>query len=158
MARILIADDDPEVCDFLRRAMQRKVDAQVEIAANGAEALEMLTATPFDLAIIDMYMPHLTGLEVLRAVRRKGLPIKIILLTGMATVEVARKAWRSGAQDFQEKPIILHGLVAAVQSFLEDRKPYSLSNREGMFAKEHGNYDSGRKRKWYKGRRRKAKD
>ena len=137
MVRILIADDDPNIRDFLRRAMQRKVAAaQVETAGDGIEALTKLKATLFNLAIIEMYMPRMTGLEVLRAVRRKSLSTKIILLTGMATEELARKALSSGVQDFQEKPVILHGLINAVHGLLEKSRsqPTLLGKEAGIRA------------------------
>ncbi len=65
-------------------------------------------------------MPRMTGLEVVRALRRKGLCTKIIAVTGLATAEVAKEAFRAGAQDFLEKPIIVHSIINTVQSLLKE--------------------------------------
>lgn len=121
MARILVADDDSDICGFLKRIVHKAArNSQIEIANDGAEAFEKLNTDPFDLAIIDIFMPYMTGLEVVRAVRRKGLGTKIIVVTGLATAEVAKEAFRAGAQDFLEKPLIVHSIINTVQSFLKE--------------------------------------
>lgn len=121
MARILVADDDSDICGFLKRIMRKAArDSQIEIANDGAEAFEKLNTGPFDLAIIDIFMPYMTGLEVVRAVRRKGLGTKIIVVTGLATAEIAKEAFRAGVQDFLEKPIIVHSIINTVQSLLKE--------------------------------------
>ena len=122
MKRILIADDDPDFCGFLRRIIQKAVSSvQVTKVQNGVEALEMLETSYFELAILDVEMPYLSGLDVLRSVKRKRIETDIILLTGWATVEMARKAAKHGAQDFLEKPIIISELIGTLGYLLNSK-------------------------------------
>lgn len=119
MARILIADDDPDICSFLCRIVRKAApDAQIGTARDGEECLHKLCSTFFDLALLDVQIPRLSGLDVVRTVRRKGLKMDVVLLSGWATEELARRAARAGAQDLLEKPIIVHEIINTVQHFL----------------------------------------
>jgi len=118
MARILIADDDPDICSFLCRIVRKAVpDAQIDTARDGDECLDKLCSIPIDLALIDVQIPRLSGLDVMYIIRRKGLEVDIVLLSGWATAEMARRAARAGAQDLLEKPIIVHEIMGAVHHF-----------------------------------------
>ena len=123
MRRVLVADDDPDICGFVRRIIAKTIGSiQVIEVRNGAEALERLEDSYFELAILDVEMPYLTGLEVVKSVRRKGIETDIVILTGWATAEMARKAAKEGAQDFLEKPIIISELAGTLGHLLNKNK------------------------------------
>lgn len=102
--RVLIADDDSDFRSLLvRRAT--KMGLTVVEAQDGAQAMELLSQEPFDVVIVDVYMPHCSGVEVAQAARKKDSTTQAIVLTGSATVETAVEALRVGVYDFLTKPL-----------------------------------------------------
>ena len=141
--RILVADDEPGVRDLLRRALSIE-PWEVETAGDGREALNRLCGSPFDLAVLDVRMPHPDGLEVLRTLREKGIQTDVIVLTGYGFTDMAVQAMKLGARDFVEKQKLnLPELVATVRRLLEGRHlpPHVLANRLDAFLKERA-FDS----------------
>ena len=119
-ARLLIADDNRAFCDLFQDAvLQAEPSWVVEAAGDGREALKMLCEGRFEVAVLDVRMPHLDGLEVLRAARSKHISTDIILLTGYATIGLAVQGMKDGAQDFLRKPILLLDLIALIRNRLE---------------------------------------
>lgn len=139
MARILIADDEAPVCSMVQRALWNSdIAEQVDVARDGPEALRMLTQARYDVAILDIFMPGMNGLEVARAARQNGTATAIIILTGKATVDLAAEAVRSEVQDFLLKPIRPKTLVDAVRGLLEKRHPtaHALASQIDQFLKD----------------------
>ena len=100
----LVADDDNDFRQLLARRARRMGLTVVEVD-NGSRALEAVTAHPFDVLVLDLYMPGATGLEVFQAARRTQPEIQAILLTASASVETAVEALRQGAYDYLTKPL-----------------------------------------------------
>ena len=100
----LVADDDNDFRQLLARRARRMGLTVVEVD-NGSRALEAVAAHPFDVLVLDLYMPGATGLEVFQAARRTQPEIQAILLTASASVETAVKALRQGAYDYLTKPL-----------------------------------------------------
>lgn len=138
MARVLIADDEPGICSVLKRALKRAGIEHVEIAEDGAKALELLATNHFDAAILDIYMPGMNGLEVAQAARRKGIDTDIVIMTGQATVDAAIEALHSNVQDFIRKPFKPSEVVPIVRKLLEKRHPslHALAGKVDEFIKE----------------------
>jgi len=124
--RILIADDDREIRLLLRQALLSE-PWRVRIAGDGREALRLLFNIPFDVAVLDVFMPHLSGLEVLEAVQQKEIQTDVVLLTGFGTIELAVQAMKQGAQDFLAKPIDLHDFAHTIRRLIGQRNPSSHS-------------------------------
>ena len=102
-ARILIVDDEP----MLRRTMSDRMkfwDCTTEEASTGEEALELLGRKSYDLVLLDIKMPGMSGLEVLAAMRERNDPTDVVVLTAHASVEAAVEAIKGGATDFLLKP------------------------------------------------------
>jgi len=119
MARILIVDDDADICSFLCRIVQKAApDARIDTAGDGGECLDKLCTETFDLALVDVQVPCISGLDIVRNIRRKGLEMDVVLLSGWATAEMARQAARAGAQDLLEKPIIVREVISTVHRSL----------------------------------------
>jgi diguanylate cyclase (GGDEF)-like protein len=100
----LVADDDNDFRQLLARRARRMGLTVVEVN-DGTKALQAVAAQPFDVLVLDVYMPGATGLEVLQAARRTQPEIQAILLTGSASVESAVEALRQGAYDYLTKPL-----------------------------------------------------
>jgi len=102
-ARVLVVDDDP----MLRRLMgdrMRYWGCEVEDAETGEQALEHLGRRSYDVVLLDLRLPRISGLEVLRTMRERGDTTEVVVLTAHGSVEVAVEAIRGGAADFLLKP------------------------------------------------------
>lgn len=120
--RILVADDDPVFSAMVPEWLTSESWA-VEVARDGRKALDMLCAGRFDLALLDVYLPHLNGLEVLQAMRQKGIQTDVLMVTGYGFTELAVQAMKAGARDYIEKPMGPDELIPAVRQQLERRRP-----------------------------------
>ncbi len=118
---ILIADDEPEVLIFLRDALSSEPWA-VELARDGREALRKLTEKTFDLAVLDLKMPFLDGVEVLKSLRDRGISTDVLILTGHGTVPMAVLAMKLGARDFITKPFKFDEFKQVIRNLLERRQ------------------------------------
>ncbi len=119
--RVLLADDEAPLRRILGRELVRK-GHEVSLAEDGQRALRLLAEEDFDVAILDVRMPGLDGLSVLRTLREEVSPPEVILLTGNATVEVAVEAMKLGAYDFVTKPCRIEHLDALVRAAGEKRR------------------------------------
>jgi DNA-binding NtrC family response regulator len=120
-ATLLIADDDPVALALLAEVLTGE-GYVVRAASGGAACLEFAAREPFELAIVDLRMPDMDGLEVIRrlAVIRPGIPI--IILTAFAGIDTAIEAIRSGATDYLSKPFRMEQITIAVRRILESKR------------------------------------
>lgn len=114
--RILVVDDDPTVAEVTTRYLERAGYA-VEIAADGARALQRVLADPPDLVVLDLMLPEVDGLEVCRRLRAT-LPVAIIMLTALGEETDRIAGLEMGADDYMSKPFSPRELVLRVQSVL----------------------------------------
>ena len=113
--RILIAEDDQVLADGLLRTL-RKGGYAVDHVASGSEADAALADHEFDLVILDLGLPKLSGLEVLRKLRGRGSSVPVLILTAADSVEQRVKGLDLGADDFMAKPFALAELEARVRA------------------------------------------
>lgn len=118
--RVLLAEDEPHLGTILEQFLSAR-GFSVSIVRDGRTALERLRAEPFDVAILDIMMPELDGLEVLSAVREDPLPPEVIIITGNGTVETAISALKAGAYDFLTKPYRMAEIEGLVRRAWEKR-------------------------------------
>ncbi len=118
MPRLLIADDDLSLREFLTIFL-RKEGYEVEVAANGARALEMLELQPFDLLLTDVRMPRMGGLDLLDAVKERGINTQVVVMTAYSSTETALEAMKKGAYDYVVKPFQLAEVKVILQKCLE---------------------------------------
>ncbi|MFT5300229.1 MAG: DNA-binding NtrC family response regulator [Mariniblastus sp.] len=111
---LLIVDDETDfresACRYLRRT-----GFQVDEAEDGEEALNLTTNKRFDVIILDIHMPGMSGIEVLRNIMKRESPPKVIMLTGGGTIENAVESIKLGAYDFLTKPVKLDELARLVK-------------------------------------------
>ena len=123
-SRLLIVDDDPGVAAVVER-FARKLDFDVTYHKSGPDALAALSDLKPDVALVDLQMPELTGIDVLKAVRAADPECQVILMTGNATVETAIQAVKAGALDYLTKPLDferLRKLLVDVREGIERRE------------------------------------
>jgi DNA-binding NtrC family response regulator len=122
--RVLLVDDETEFVSALaERLSLRGYDAQV--ATSGEEALGKINSTPPDVVLLDMLMPGMSGLEVLKRIKRDHPQVRVILLTGRGSWDGIQGV-REGAYDCLMKPIQIEELMQIMASAMEsDEKPQS---------------------------------
>ncbi|WP_236796561.1 response regulator transcription factor [Amycolatopsis sp. GM8] len=120
--RILVVDDDRAVRESLRRSLEFN-GYQVELAGDGAQALERVIADRPDAMILDVMMPRLDGLEVARRLRSTGDDLPILVLTARDTVSDRVSGLDAGADDYLPKPFALEELLARLRALLRRAAP-----------------------------------
>lgn len=118
--RILIVDDEPGLRLSLRQALLAD-GRRVDVAASGEEALRREAESDYEVIVSDLMMPGLSGLDLLRALRKKGAQARLILISGYATIDAAEKAVSLGAFDFLAKPFMPAEIRAVVERALNFR-------------------------------------
>jgi len=113
--RILIAEDDAVLADGLSRSL-RTGGYAVDVVACGAAADAALSAQPFDLLILDIGLPRLSGLEVLKRLRGRNSTVPVLILTAADSVEQRVKGLDLGADDYMAKPFALSELEARARA------------------------------------------
>ncbi len=131
LAKILIADDEAAITSGLS-AILSDLDYDVEVVADGQQALERLQSDRFGLVLADLKMPKINGLELLRELQARAIQTECIIITGQATIDSAVEAMQGGAYDYIEKPLNtekLNRLKALIPKAL-DKHAMQLRNRE----------------------------
>lgn len=122
MANLLVADDDALVRGYLVTVLQRDGHTITQ-ASDGDEAFRILSETEFDLVVIDVHMPGMSGLDVLDRLREAGRPVRAIVLTGDDTTDVVIAAAERQAVRYLSKPIRPETLTAQVEAALTAKVP-----------------------------------
>ena len=117
--KILIVDDEPEVCNSLE-AFLEKWGYKTFIATNGKEALEKIKTEEPHLMLLDIRMPGMDGIEVLRHAKVLAPRMGIIMITAVQEEDIARQAIADGAYDYITKPIDLDYLESSVMVKIAD--------------------------------------
>jgi DNA-binding NtrC family response regulator len=117
-ARILIVDDEEIVIKSCLRILGGG-NYHVEAAYDGREALRKIGENPYDVMILDVVMPNMGGLEVLRRVKETHPDMDVIMVTGLSKVDTVVRARKLGARDFISKPFEPDELKLVVQRALE---------------------------------------
>jgi len=117
-ARILLIDDEPGSRDGLGLLLRRE-DYTVETIDSGEAALALLDKHPFEVIITDLFLPGLSGIDLLKRVKELALPANVILITGQASAETAVEAMKAGAFDYVTKPVNFEKLKVVVAKAVE---------------------------------------
>jgi len=120
-ASILVIDDEESVRDSCRQTLSRDGN-RVEVAEDGTKGLGVLAERSFDVVILDLKMPGLSGMEVLKRIKQSDPATVVIVITGYATVDSAVEAMKNGAYDFVPKPFTPDALRVITRRALEKRE------------------------------------
>jgi len=120
-AKILVIDDEIGICEGIRRALSPQ-GLSVDIAMSGAEGMQKIQSGGYDLTLLDIMMPGVSGIDLIAEIHRHDPEIVCIIITGYATVELAVQAIKQGAYDFLTKPFSVDDLTLAVNHGLERRR------------------------------------
>src|ERR1700733_8811015 len=115
--RLLIVEDDRKLAEFVARGLRAERFA-VDLAADGREGLRYVDSHQYDLLILDLMLPHISGTEVLRVVRRLQPSLPILVLTARDATEDKVQHFEAGADDYLTKPFDFAELVVRVKALL----------------------------------------
>ncbi|MFO0850540.1 MAG: sigma-54 dependent transcriptional regulator [Gemmataceae bacterium] len=119
--RVLIVEDLEDARDSLRQLLELSLKLEVDTAADGREALAKLAERPYSLMITDLWMPNVSGMELIQQVAAKRMPVTVVVTTGHGSVKDAVEAMRLGAYDFLSKPYNPQYVTLLVERALRER-------------------------------------
>jgi DNA-binding NtrC family response regulator len=118
MGKILVIDDEL----IIRVSCERTLASEgydVRLASNGREGIDILSKEPFSLILLDLKMPDMDGVDVLKTIKEKWPDLKVVIVTGYSTVQTAVQTLKLGAHNFIEKPFTPDTLLSAVKDALK---------------------------------------
>jgi two-component system NtrC family response regulator len=121
MSRVLVADDDPLVCESVSRVVQKFAHKTVSVHTV-AEAMKRIRAEPFDLVLCDVRLPDGSGLDILPDLKKSPSQPEVIIITGFGDPDGAELAIKNGAWDYIQKPLSAKDLALTVERVLEYRE------------------------------------
>jgi DNA-binding NtrC family response regulator len=128
--KILVVDDEPVAADSVRRMLKYRGYRQVTVCYGGEAAIAQIQKTDFDIVLLDILMPHVDGLEVLRQAKPIRMLTEFVMVTALDETDSAVEAMRLGAYDYLVKPVDANRLVLTVEKAFEHRA--LLSGQAGM--------------------------
>jgi len=137
MDKILIVDDDPKICMGIADILRYK-GYQTRSASTAAEGLELLKRNKFSAVLLDIVMPGMSGIELLKKIYKINPRLPIIMISGHGTIELAIKATQLGSYDFLEKPVDAERLLLTLKNAINSSR--LLSEREQLIKELQSKY------------------
>jgi DNA-binding NtrC family response regulator len=128
---ILVIDDEEAVRLGYARTLV-DVHCNVEVAWNGKEALSVMERHPFDVVLLDLRMPGMDGMTVLKTIKERWPESEVIIITGYPSVETAKEAVRLGAYDYLAKPVGPDDVINATEGAMKQKKWTLHTDRRGQ--------------------------
>lgn len=118
--KVLLVDDEEDFIATLGQRLEAR-NLKVTTATSGARALELVENKDFDVIVLDLAMPGMDGIEVLKRIKSHHPEAEIIMLTGHGTIETGVEAMKQGAEDFLEKPVDIKHLLVKIEEAKQKR-------------------------------------
>lgn len=115
--RILVIEDEAKVGSFIKRALEEESYA-VDLCADGAQGLDLALSGSYDLVIVDLMVPSLPGLEIVKRLRKEKITSPVLILTALSQIDQKVKGLDAGADDYLTKPFAIDELSARVRALL----------------------------------------
>jgi DNA-binding NtrC family response regulator len=120
--RILVVDDEESITFLLKTELDDQSEYETDTASNGADALNLLQSHVYDVVLLDVKMPRVTGIEVLKQVKELSPSTQVIMLTNIVDYKTAIETTKLGAYDFVSKPYDVDQLMVTVRRAIEHRQ------------------------------------
>jgi two-component system, NtrC family, nitrogen regulation response regulator NtrX len=137
MKNILIIDDEPGIRTVLKDVLEDE-KYKVFLAEDGYEGLSIIDTESVDLVILDVWLPNIGGIDVLKRIKKNHDDIEVIIISGHANVQMAVQAVKIGAYDFMEKPLSLDKVITVVRNAIkfEDLKKENRDLKNKLFVED----------------------
>ena len=129
--KVLVVDDDRSICTRFQELLRRG-GYQVSIETDGTKVLDLLREDHVDLVLLDLVMPRISGVEVLRKIKSEFQDILVIVVTGQGSVEAAAQPMQEGASDFVTKPVSAGVLDARIKKAIEHADAKRLAATDAL--------------------------
>ena len=126
---VLVVDDEKDVCELFERILKNE-GYKILTANTGKEGLDLVDRKKPDLVVLDLRLPDMNGIEILRSIKKTNEKIQVIIMTGYGTMKTARTAMRLGAYDYVPKPFDIAYVRALIKDALSPGSD-TLSQKEG---------------------------
>jgi two-component system alkaline phosphatase synthesis response regulator PhoP len=146
-ARILVVDDEAHLAAGIRENLEAE-GYRTDVAHDGQAGLELLLAKPYDLALLDIMMPNMDGLELCAALRQRGVQTPVLFLTVKGDAEDRVRGFEAGGDDYLTKPFHLKELLLRVAAILRRSHWYQASNAALAFGGNHIDFHTYEARAW----------
>lgn len=123
--KVLIVEDDRTVGQYVQRGLEEH-NYQADLVDDGLEGLRLISGGQYDLVVLDLRLPSMSGVEIVRTLRDRGVTTPILILTAQDSVETKVQALRSGADDYVTKPFAFEELLARVEAL--GRRPVQMTS------------------------------
>jgi len=123
--RVLVVEDHAGLAKNVARALGESAGYAVDVSLDGEDGLFLAESNPYDLILLDLMLPKISGLEVLRGLRARGIPVPVMILTSRDEKETTIALLEAGADDYLTKPFDLGELVARCRALI--RRAHGLS-------------------------------
>ena len=113
--KLLVVEDEKKLCEMIAKSLHR-AGYEVDTCNDGEKALDMIYAEMYDLIVLDLNLPGMDGMEILRELRKENEETKVLILSARSQISDKVEGLDSGANDYMEKPFHLQELEARVRS------------------------------------------
>lgn len=131
MQRVLVIDDEKLILDMIKSELE-KSNFDVTVTNSSKDAIKLLDLMDFEVILLDLMMPNITGLELLQMIKEKKSDIPVIMITAHGSIDTAVKAMKLGAYDYLTKPFSMEELILVVSNAIK----YKLTSEELKFYKK----------------------
>jgi len=121
MAKVLIVDDEEVVRLSHLRSLQ-SANCNAKVAEDGLKAIQVMEEQAFDVILLDLRMPNLDGMEVLKTIKKRWPDCEVVVITGYPTIESAKEAVRLGAQNYIAKPVGPAEVIKAANDAMNQKR------------------------------------
>ena len=129
-AKILIVDDEFEVRDIIKEYLQKIIECDILESENGEDAIGKIKTNNFDIVILDLKMPGISGLDVIKTIRSQMSLPDILITTAWDSAQIADEVIKEGAIDYISKPVVLETIRLKVKPILQKKGKYIEKIRE----------------------------
>lgn len=119
--KVLVIDDESVICDACRLVLSEE-NHTVDLRATGREGLKAIRQGAYDVVLLDMKLPDIDGMEILKAVRKEKPDLRVIVMTGYSSMTNAVEAMKLGAIDYLAKPFTDDELILALKNSIEAQR------------------------------------
>ena len=131
--KVLLVEDEPRMADAIRRVLTAE-HYTVDLAGDGMDALAFLAGAPYDVVVLDRLLPDMTGIEVTRHARARGITTPILMLTALSALEHRVEGLDAGADDYLPKPFAFSELLARLRAL---HPPLARPDRRAPIGRRH---------------------